>query len=102
MRTKGTVKWFSDPFDTIPYFIGPVYNTPPLYGDETSYVRAYNASCESIVARLELKVNQKPSITSIRHDSIDRSSFMPGVILACRSVGARTGLVIGLDKLMEA
>jgi 4-hydroxy-tetrahydrodipicolinate reductase len=37
---------------------------------------------------------------SIRHDTIDRTSFMPGVVLAIREVGSRSGLVIGLDKLM--
>jgi 4-hydroxy-tetrahydrodipicolinate reductase len=37
---------------------------------------------------------------SIRHDSFDRSSFMPGVLLAIKQVGKRPGLTVGLDALM--
>ena len=37
---------------------------------------------------------------SISHESWDRESYMPGVLLAARSVGGRSGLVVGLDKLM--
>jgi 4-hydroxy-tetrahydrodipicolinate reductase len=38
---------------------------------------------------------------TIRHDSIDRTSFMPGVVLAVRKVGGLSGLVVGLDALLE-
>jgi 4-hydroxy-tetrahydrodipicolinate reductase len=38
---------------------------------------------------------------TIRHDSIDRQSFMPGVLLAVRRVGSLSeSPVIGLDKLL--
>jgi 4-hydroxy-tetrahydrodipicolinate reductase len=37
---------------------------------------------------------------TIRHDSTGRDSFMPGVLLATREVVKRTGLVVGLDKLI--
>lgn len=37
----------------------------------------------------------------IRTDSFDRISFMPGVILAIRSVGGRTGLTVGLDQILD-
>ena len=38
---------------------------------------------------------------TIRHDSLNRESFMPGVCLACKKVRQLEGLVIGLDKLMD-
>ncbi len=38
---------------------------------------------------------------TIRTDSFDRASFMPGVVLAVREVGAREGLTIGLDQLLD-
>lgn len=38
---------------------------------------------------------------TIRHDSIDRSCYMPGVALAIRSVIKQDGLVIGLENLMD-
>lgn len=37
---------------------------------------------------------------TIRHDSIDRSSFMPGVLLAVKEVGRRPGLTVGLEHLL--
>jgi 4-hydroxy-tetrahydrodipicolinate reductase len=36
----------------------------------------------------------------LRHDSYDRSSFMPGVLLAVKQVAARPGLTVGLDALL--
>lgn len=38
---------------------------------------------------------------TIRADSFDRGSFMPGVLLAVRSVSAHPGLTIGLDKFLD-
>jgi 4-hydroxy-tetrahydrodipicolinate reductase len=38
---------------------------------------------------------------TIRHDSLDRVSFMPGVLLAVREVIKRPGLTVGLDKLLS-
>ena len=37
---------------------------------------------------------------SIRHDSYDRRSFMPGVLLAVRSVAGRPGVTVGLEALL--
>jgi 4-hydroxy-tetrahydrodipicolinate reductase len=37
---------------------------------------------------------------TIRHDSIDRSSFMPGVLMAVRAIGDLPGLTVGLDDLL--
>ena len=38
---------------------------------------------------------------SLRHDSFDRSSFMPGVILAVNRIGSFPGLTVGLDNLLD-
>ena len=38
---------------------------------------------------------------TIRTDSFDRSSFMPGVLLAVRQVGSRPGLTVGLEALLD-
>lgn len=38
---------------------------------------------------------------TIRHDSLNRESFMPGVVLAAKKVGKLQGLTVGLDKLLE-
>ena len=39
---------------------------------------------------------------TIRHDSIDRTSFMPGVVLACKKIiGLNAGLTCNLDNIMD-
>jgi 4-hydroxy-tetrahydrodipicolinate reductase len=38
---------------------------------------------------------------TLRHDSYDRVSFMPGVLLAVRSVSGRPGLTVGLESLLD-
>jgi 4-hydroxy-tetrahydrodipicolinate reductase len=55
-----------------------------------------------LVAHQEVIFGGQGQTLSIRHDSIDRSSFMPGVVLACRCVGALPEpLTIGLEKLLD-
>jgi 4-hydroxy-tetrahydrodipicolinate reductase len=53
-----------------------------------------------LVAHQEVLFGGTGQILTIRHDSIDRTSFMPGVLLAIRKARAASGLVYGLDKLM--
>ncbi len=38
---------------------------------------------------------------TIRHDAYDRSSFMPGVLLAVKAVGDTPGVTLGLDALLN-
>lgn len=54
-----------------------------------------------LVAHQELIFGGEGQTLSIRHDSIDRSSFMPGVVLACRRVGSLPEpLTVGLEHLL--
>jgi 4-hydroxy-tetrahydrodipicolinate reductase len=54
-----------------------------------------------LVANQEVLFGDVGQTLSIKHETIDRSSFMPGVLLACREVGNRNGLIVGLEHLME-
>lgn len=55
-----------------------------------------------LVAHQEVIFGGAGQTLSIRHDSIDRSSFMPGVVLACRRVGSLPEpLTIGLETLLD-
>ncbi|MGV8082619.1 MAG: 4-hydroxy-tetrahydrodipicolinate reductase [Coriobacteriia bacterium] len=65
-------------------------------------VHVHSVRLPGLVAHQEVLFGGQGQTLSIRHDSIDRTSFMPGVVLAVRKVGSLSGLVIGLDKLMEA
>ena len=52
---------------------------------------------EGLVAHQEVLLGTTGQSLTIRHDSYDRTSFMPGVLLAVREVANRPGLTIGLD-----
>jgi 4-hydroxy-tetrahydrodipicolinate reductase len=53
-----------------------------------------------LVAHQEVLLGTTGQTLTIRHDSFDRSSFMPGVVLAVRAVGDRPGITVGLDSLL--
>ena len=55
-----------------------------------------------LVAHQEVIFGGAGETLTIRHDSIDRSSFLPGVLLAIRAVTTRPGLTVGLDPLLGA
>ena len=52
------------------------------------------------MAHHELVFGALGQTLTIRHDSINRESFMPGVMMAVRAVGSRPGLTVGLDKIL--
>jgi 4-hydroxy-tetrahydrodipicolinate reductase len=54
-----------------------------------------------MVAHQEIVFGTAGETLSIRHDSLDRSSFMPGVLLAIREIVRRPGLTIGLESLLD-
>jgi 4-hydroxy-tetrahydrodipicolinate reductase len=53
-----------------------------------------------LVAHQEVILGTTGQTLTIRHDTIDRSSFMPGVLLAIRKVADTPGLTVGLDRLL--
>lgn len=53
------------------------------------------------VASQEVVFGSMGQTLTIRHDSWDRTSYMPGVLLGIRSVGEREGLVVGLENFMD-
>ncbi len=54
-----------------------------------------------MVAHHEVLFGTTGQSLTIRHDSYDRSSFMPGVLLAVKAVADRPGLTVGLDALLD-
>ena len=53
-----------------------------------------------LVAHQEVLFGGLGQTLSVRHDSISRESFMPGVLLAVRRVGELDGLVVGLEHVL--
>jgi 4-hydroxy-tetrahydrodipicolinate reductase len=63
-------------------------------------VRVHAVRLAGLVAHQEVLLGGHGETLTIRHDSLDRSSFMPGVLLAVRAVGDRPGLTVGLEALL--
>ncbi|HEX8002983.1 MAG TPA: 4-hydroxy-tetrahydrodipicolinate reductase [Mycobacteriales bacterium] len=63
-------------------------------------VPVHSVRVAGLVAHQEVLLGSAGETLTIRHDSTDRASFMPGVLLAVRAVGARPGLTLGLDPLL--
>lgn len=66
----------------------------------TGDVPIHSVRLQGFVAHQEVIFGGQGQILTLRHDSIDRGSFMPGVVLAARKVRSLTGLVIGLENLL--
>jgi 4-hydroxy-tetrahydrodipicolinate reductase len=63
-------------------------------------IPVHSVRLRGLVAHQEVLLGTTGQLLTIRHDSYDRSSFMPGVVLAVKQVGGRPGLTIGLDELL--
>lgn len=64
-------------------------------------VRVHAVRLRGLVAHEEILMGNPGEQFTIRHDSFDRSSFMPGVLLGIRQVGLHTGLTVGLENFMD-
>ncbi|MFV2100316.1 4-hydroxy-tetrahydrodipicolinate reductase [Micromonospora sp. LOL_024] len=70
-------------------------------GADIDGVRVHAVRATGLVAHQEVLFGATGETLTIRHDSYDRVSFMPGVLLAVRAVRARPGLTLGLDALLD-
>lgn len=70
-------------------------------GSEVEGVHIHSVRAAGLVAHQEVLLGAVGETLTIRHDSYDRKSFMPGVLLAVRAVVNRPGLTIGLGPLLE-
>lgn len=69
-------------------------------GGESHGIRIHSVRLPGLVAHQEVLFGGHGETLSIRHDSLDRSCFMPGVLLAIRRIRGLTGLTVGLDSLL--
>jgi 4-hydroxy-tetrahydrodipicolinate reductase len=74
---------------------------PGARGTDVEGVRVHSVRAAGLVAHQEVLFGTQGETLTIRHDSLDRSSFMPGVLLAVRKVVGRPGLTVGLDALLD-
>jgi len=70
-------------------------------GADVDGVHVHALRITGLVAHQEIVFGAEGETLTIRHDSLDRVSFMPGVLLAVRNVMNRPGLTVGLEPLLD-
>ncbi|MGU3433427.1 4-hydroxy-tetrahydrodipicolinate reductase [Actinomycetes bacterium M1A6_2h] len=70
-------------------------------GADVEGVRVHSVRLAGLVAHQEVLLGTQGETLTIRHDSIDRTSFTPGVLLGVRSIASRPGLTVGIEPLMD-
>lgn len=70
-------------------------------GGKVDEIPIHSIRLPGLVAHQAVVFGGQGQTLTIRHDSVDRTSFMPGVILAIHEVFKRKGLTYGLDKLLD-
>ena len=69
-------------------------------GADVAGVRVHSVRLRGLVAHQEVLFGTLGETLTIRHDSIDRSSFGPGVLVGVRGIGDRPGLTVGLEPFL--
>ena len=69
-------------------------------GKGPSGIPVHSVRMRGMVAHQEVLLGTAGQTLTIRHDSYDRVSFMPGVLLGVKAVADRPGLTIGLDEVL--
>jgi 4-hydroxy-tetrahydrodipicolinate reductase len=70
-------------------------------GASVDGIPVHSVRLAGLVAHQEILFGTEGETLTIRHDSIDRSSFVPGVLLAVRRIGEFPGLTVGIEPLLD-
>jgi 4-hydroxy-tetrahydrodipicolinate reductase len=70
-------------------------------GGDVEGIRVHSVRLPGLVAHEEIIFGAPGQTLTIRHDSMDRASFMPGVLLAIKAISTRPGLTVGLEPLLD-
>ncbi len=73
---------------------------PGARGADVEGVPVHAVRLTGLVAHQEVLMGAAGETLTLRHDSYDRASFMPGVLLAVREVGRQPGLTVGIESLL--
>ena len=87
---------------------GKPFNRPPVEkgealksrGEQTEGISIHSVRLPGLLAHQEVIMGAAGQTLTIRHDTIDRDCFMPGVILAIKAVVKRPGLTVGLAPIL--
>ena len=64
-------------------------------------IRVHSVRMRGMVAHQEVILGAAGQTLTLRQDSFDRESFMPGVLLGVREIASRPGLTVGLEHLLD-
>lgn len=70
-------------------------------GADVDGVAVHSVRLRGLVAHQEVIFGDVGETLTIRHDSLDRASFMAGVMVGVRGIGDRPGLTVGLDPFLD-
>ncbi len=70
-------------------------------GADVDGIRVHGLRIRGLVAHQEVVLGGPGETLTIRHDSLDRISFIPGVLLGLRRIGAAPGLTVGLEAFLD-
>jgi len=70
-------------------------------GGEAAGIRIHSIRLPGLVAHQEVIFGGQGQTLTIRHDSTDRTSFVPGVLMAIRWVPSHPGLTVGLESILD-
>ena len=74
---------------------------PGARGADVDGIPVHSVRVAGLVAHQEVIFGTEGETLTIRHDSLDRTSFVPGVLLALRQIAGRPGLTIGIEPLLD-
>ena len=74
---------------------------PGARGADVEGIRVHSVRLPGLVAHQEVILGAQGQTLRLRHDSTDWTSFMPGVLMAVKSIALRPGLTVGLDALLN-
>ena len=74
---------------------------PGARGADVEGIPVHSVRLTGLVAHQEVLFGTMGETLTIRHDSLDRTSFVPGVLLAVRQIARRPGLTLGLEPLLD-
>ena len=70
-------------------------------GCDVDGIRVHSVRLRGLVAHQEVLLGGPGEQLTLRHDSFDRASFMPGVLLGVRNIAGHPGLTVGLDGYLD-
>jgi 4-hydroxy-tetrahydrodipicolinate reductase len=73
---------------------------PAARGAQVDGIRVHGVRLRGLVAHQEVLFGAAGETLTIRHDSLDRASFMPGVLAGIKAASARPGLTVGIEDLL--